>query len=129
MAEADLQFIISDLNTRIRSLESKYSGQGERLLIVNQNMIDEWKKIHTELRIVDSDLKELKHDLFQIKEAMKNLVHEMQNFARKDSIKVLEKYINIWNPLSFVTEEDVKRIVKAEASLASEKMGKKKKVK
>ena len=123
MPEADLQYIISDLNARMRTLESKYSNLGERLLIVNQNMIEEYKKIHQQIRLIDSDMKDIKHDLFQIKEALKNLVHEMQNFAKKDSIKVLEKYINMWNPLSFVTEEDVKRMLKDELK---NKQGKKK---
>jgi len=35
-------------------------------------------------------------------------------FARKDTLKVLEKYINMWDPLKFTTEEDVMRIVKGE---------------
>ena len=30
---------------------------------------------------------------------------------RKEQIKVLEKYINMWNPLNFVTEEEVLELI------------------
>ncbi len=32
---------------------------------------------------------------------------ELEFFARKENLKVLEKYINLWNPLNFVTKEEV----------------------
>ena len=75
---------------RVRILESKYNIMRERLLLINQNMIDEYKKLNEDIKIIEDELKELK----------------------KDSLKVLEKYINMWNPLNFVTEEDVLNIIK-----------------
>jgi len=35
----------------------------------------------------------------------------MESFAKQSDIKVLEKYINMWNPIEFVTEKDVLRIL------------------
>ncbi|MBI4448282.1 hypothetical protein HY643_04840, partial [Candidatus Woesearchaeota archaeon] len=36
----------------------------------------------------------------------------LTSFAKKENVKVLEKYINLWNPLNFVTREEAKRIAK-----------------
>jgi chaperonin cofactor prefoldin len=127
MPELDMQQIISDLNTRIRTLEAKYTNLGERLLIVNQNMISEYKHIHKELRTFDTDIKDIKHSLFQIKEVLQDITKELGKFAKKEHIKVLEKYINVWNPINFVTEEDVIRILeKQKKDVKPEKKGKKK---
>jgi len=35
----------------------------------------------------------------------------MQNFARKENVKVIEKYIGFWNPLNFVTQRDLERAI------------------
>lgn len=47
----------------------------------------------------------------------------MEHFSRKEDVRVLEKYINLWNPMKFVTEEDVKRILSSKKE--DEKVGRK----
>lgn len=113
--QQDISYVISDLIARIRVLESKYSLFGERMLIVNKNMIDEYKKLSQEIKTIDLEIKEIKNDLQHIKEVFKKMINEMESFARKENLKILEKYINFWNPLNFVTREEVIRIIQNEA--------------
>lgn len=103
--EVNLSYVLSDLNARVRVLESKYSLFGERLLVVNQNMIEEYKKMMRDLKAVQSELSEIKKEVFYLKEVLTDFNKEFDMFARKDSVKVLEKYINLWNPMNFVTEK------------------------
>ncbi|MBM3199607.1 hypothetical protein FJZ53_01630 [Candidatus Woesearchaeota archaeon] len=107
----DLAFVLNDLNARIRVLENKYSLFGERLLIVNQNMIEEYKKLMRNIKGIEEDLKEIKSDLHNVKEIVNGITKEMSIFARKDSLQVLEKYINLWNPMNFVTDKDVNNLI------------------
>jgi len=108
----DLAFVLNDLNARIRVLENRYSLFGERLLVINQNMIEEYKKLMRGIKAVEEDLKEIKKDVFNMKEIVSGLTKEMKLFARKDSLQVLEKYINLWNPMNFITEKDVVNLIK-----------------
>ena len=110
----DLSVILNDINARIRILEEKYTLFGERLLIINKNMIEEYKKTIRDIKNTESELKELKKDMFHIKEILKDLTREMSLFAKKDSLKILEKYINLWNPIKFTTEKDVIELIKRE---------------
>lgn len=110
---------IAELNSRLRILESKYTLMRERVFVVNQNMIEEYKTTMTEIKSINSDLKELKIEIFKIKETTANVVKEIGMLARKEQLKILEKYINFWNPLNFVTEKEVHEIVQ-------EKVGKRK---
>jgi len=114
MAEAtyqDISSVLSDIINRIRALESKYNLLGERILIINQNMISQYKKSLPEVKAINSDIKEIKTELFKLKEVIRDLTKEMQFFATKEDIKVLEKYINLWNPMKFVTEEELDNIL------------------
>ncbi len=109
--QTDLTYVLSDLNTRTRTLEGKYNILGERLLVVNQNMIEEYKKMINELRTQESDVLELKKEIENLKDILKQILKEIDSFAKKENIKVLEKYINLWSPLKFVTEKEVEDII------------------
>ena len=77
-------------------------------------MIGEYKKLIKEIKSLEAEIVDMKNDVNNIKNIIKHLTEEAKNFARKDSLRVLEKYINLWNPLNFVTQSDVKRIVEEE---------------
>ena len=47
--QTDLSYVLADLSSRVRILESKYNLIGERLLVVNKNMIEEYKKTLTQI--------------------------------------------------------------------------------
>tara|TARA_Y100000310_G_scaffold202483_1_gene202671 strand:+ start:9145 stop:9546 length:402 start_codon:yes stop_codon:yes gene_type:complete len=109
--ETDITFVISDINNRVRTLENRYNLFGERLLVVNQNMIEEYKKLTKEMRLINDDLKEMKQDMFKVRDVITNVVKEMEGFAKRDQIKVLEKYIDLWSPLNLVTRTEVRKLI------------------
>jgi len=104
--------IVEDLLNRIRSIEGKYSILGEQLLVVNENTLDSYKDLAKEIKVISEEIKEIRQDLSNFKETIKQLVKETEMFARKEQIKVLEKYINLWNPMEFITTEELDNILK-----------------
>ena len=116
-----------DPNERIRVLESKYSYLRDRMVLINENLVNEYKKLNQEIKVVDSELKDLKNDIFEIKEALRHVLGEMKNFARKEHFQVLEKYINMWNPFNFVTEEEVLELIKQKRGVKNTRKTKKSK--
>ena len=105
---------MNELNTRVRILEGKYNLTRERMLLINQNMIDHYKDLNSEIKIIKDDIREIKETLEIIKDTSRSLVKEMAFFARKEQLKVLEKYINMWNPLNFITQEEVVELIEKE---------------
>ncbi len=115
--------IVMDIGARIRVLENKYSTVNEHLLVINQNMIEEYKKLIEEIKAVNVEIKEIKESVFNLKDTAKKMVQEMGIFARKDELKVLEKYINLWNPIEFVTETDLNKILEEKLKKRTGKAG------
>lgn len=107
----DISYFISDLNSRVRTLENKYELLAERVLIANQNMIESHKRLSSEFTKVNQELQDLKSTIITFKETMRKLVDEISEFASKQEVKILESYINMWNPLKFVTTEEVEKII------------------
>ncbi len=108
---SDSSQILAELTNRLRVLESKQNLFSEKLLMVNQNMIEEYKKFNNDIKAMRAETSDIRKDMQNVKTIVKHLSEEAANFARKDTIKVLEKYINLWNPLRFVTREEVERLV------------------
>ena len=105
----------SELIGRIRINESRLSHLRERLLVTDNNSISEFKKISLDVRELNSELKGIKTDIFKVKEVLKDITKELENFARNQDVKILEKYINMWNPLNFITEKEVIKLIKENA--------------
>lgn len=102
----------TELIGRLRINEARLANLRERLVVTDNNMIDEFRKVSEQIKDLNIELKSMKNDLFKLREAMKDVVNEMSSFARNSEMKVLEKYINTWNPLNFVTEKEVLEIIK-----------------
>src|SRR3989344_4049039 len=109
--------ILIDLNSRLRALERKHIELKEKVLVINQNMLEEFKTLLNEIKGVTTDLKEIKDSTAKFQITIKQLVSELDSFANKDQVKALEKYINLWSPLNFVTEEEVKSLIKTAGSI------------
>lgn len=110
--QSDASYILNEVIARLRSLESKYNDITEKTLMINKNMLDEYKTFSRHLRLQESEMKDIKLELNKIKEVLKSVSSETQGYAKKENLKVLEKYINLLNPMNNLTEEDVRRIIK-----------------
>ena len=72
-------------------------------------MIYEYKKIMKEIQEFSQNTKTTKADMLRTQETVKEVVKEMSIFAKKDQLKVLEKYIDLLNIMDFVTEEELNK--------------------
>lgn len=104
------QDLLSDLIGRIRINESKISTLRERLLTTDQNMLAEYRKIIRDMKNLNFAINSLKKELAELRELINSSTKELSQFARKEELNVLEKYINLWNPLHFTTEKEVEKI-------------------
>ena len=105
------------------SIEYDISGSKERTLVsnilhrvkirdvINQNMMDHYKKLNSGIRTIEEDMTEIKQTLEVLRDAVRDVVKELRLLARKDDLKVLEKYINLWSPVNIVTKEEVEEML------------------
>ena len=100
-----------DVIGRIRDIESKVVILRDRIFVTDKNMIEEYRSINLQLKNINNEIKGIKADLTKVKQTIKHMITEVEAFARKDDLKVLERYINLWNPLHFMTEKEVKQLI------------------
>jgi len=103
---------MSNLNRRLRLVEETSTNIRRALQVTEQNMLSKNKTFSTDIRSITSDISDIKTEIAEIKEKILELIKELKETARRDEVKVLEKYINFWNPVKFVTQNEVDEIVK-----------------
>ena len=47
----------------------------------------------------------------EMKDKLVLVIKELQTVARREEVKVLEKYINLWNPIKFVSQNEIEAII------------------
>lgn len=103
---------VRDLNRRLRTLEERYTNLQTKAQITEQNMISRHKRFNIEVKTINADMTEQKKEIMEIKERILLMIRELKSSAKKEEVKVLQKYINLWEPLNFVTRNEVNEIIK-----------------
>lgn len=103
---------VGELGRRIRILEDRYSNLRRKTQITDQNMLIIQKKINREIKTIDNQLIEVQKEISQLDEKMKQILREIQNFAKSDDIKVLKRYLDFWQPVGFITKSEAENLVR-----------------
>lgn len=101
---------------RLRVLEERYTNMQTELRVTEENMISRNKKITTEVKSISMEINELKKEVNEIKDNILLMIREMQGFSKKEDTKVLQKYIEMWEPMNFVTHKEVEDIISEKLS-------------
>jgi 5-bromo-4-chloroindolyl phosphate hydrolysis protein len=111
---SDVRADINNLNTRIRLSEERFNDQRKKLQFLEQSQIEFQKKALGEIKMVQSDITALKRDLSETKSRLVLLIKELQLTAKQSDIQVLQKYMDMWQPVKWVQVDQVQRIVREE---------------
>jgi predicted nucleic acid-binding Zn-ribbon protein len=103
---------ISNLSRRLRLLEESFTNIRKALQVTEQNMLRKHKVFATDIRTLTSDIGDIKSEIAELRDKIIELIKELEGSAKRDEVKVLERYINFWNPVKFVTQNEVETIVK-----------------
>ena len=97
--------------SRLRIMEERYTNLQAEVRVTEENMIRRNRKTITDVKTLTSDINEVRKEIDEIKDKVLMVVKEIQGFAKKGDIQVLQKYIDMWEPMNFVTHKEVGEII------------------
>ncbi len=98
---------LNNVATRLKILEERYSTLRKKTQTAEHNIIEVEKNHYDDLRIINDDITEIKHKMRDILEKVSLLTDEVENFASRNDLKVIQKYVEYWQPVDFVTRKEV----------------------
>jgi len=116
-AATDFSGMANDLNSlgrRVRLIEEGSANVRNMLQITEENMISKNRTFNTEIKALTSDINETRKEVHELKDKILLIISELQTSAKKEDVRILEKYINMWNPVRFVTKGELDYVVQEE---------------
>ncbi|MFP4423599.1 MAG: hypothetical protein ACLFP2_00040 [Candidatus Woesearchaeota archaeon] len=106
-----LRHDFSSLSRRLRELEERTQNLRKKIQMADQNFMSQNKKNIQGLRDSHAEINELKKFMNDLDNKLLLLIKELRMCARKEDVNELERYINIWEPINFVTRKEVEKIL------------------
>jgi len=108
---SDLSSQLINISRRLRILEERYLNLRKKTQVSDQNMLAIQKNVARELRATHDELLEFRRDFMDLKDKVKLIVRELKTSAKSDELEIIKKYVNLWEPINFVTRGEVDSIV------------------
>ena len=99
--------------TRIRSAEERINNIRKSIQLNGQNYLDMNKKFNEETTVINSEITDLKRTINDIKSKIELIIKELTLTSKREDLEVVNKYLELWKPVNFVTQREVKKIIKA----------------
>lgn len=96
---------------RLRVLEGRYTNLQSELRVTEENMINRGKRLTKDIKTLTLDINEMRKEINEIKDKVLMIIKELQAFAKREDVKILQKYIEMWDPMNFVTHNEVEEII------------------
>ena len=107
---------VGDFLSRLRLLEERYANLRREHQTTNQNMIENHQHLTKQQRKLSDTLRDLKRELNDLKEQLGTMQGELADAASAHDLKILEKYLEFWQPLDFITRHEAERLISEAAS-------------
>ncbi len=100
---------ILTVTQRQKDLESSLDIVSEKLEMLDHNSVSNSKKTNNDIKNIRDEIHDIKQEIKQIQEFNAKVVKQVKMMAGSDEVAKLEKYIDLWNPMDFVTREELEK--------------------
>ena len=91
--------VIAKLNRRLSLIENRVDNVRDQVELIETNLVDKHKSATSGLSELNNKIKDFNSKIIDLKNENMRLSSQLSNFATKQDVQVLERYINFWNPL------------------------------
>jgi hypothetical protein len=97
----------------VKGLEGKVNNLLREVDLIKNDFLHKVDTLKTEVKTLNGEIVELKHTQERDSQKMDLIIKELKKTAGREDVATLQKYVDFWNPMSFVTQRDLERAVEA----------------
>ncbi len=107
--QANLIKDINDSSRRLKVLEDRYLTIRKKTQLTDQNMLEMSKRFNSEIVALNGELNKLRILMKDVTEKVNQLITETGGLAKRQELITLNKYVDLWRPMNFITREQMNR--------------------
>ena len=116
MAQDPTTALLSEFGTRLTEIEERQRLIKDRVLLIGENLISTKEDIEETNLEFKKKIKQMEFEIKSLKQITKRIVDELENFARKSELEILQRQAKIFQPIEFARIKDIVNIVREELS-------------
>jgi hypothetical protein len=106
-----IQFLLSDFNTRLRDIDERNRLVRERVLVLGKNVLASRQEIEDMLKELHTQNLQMKAELDKLKRLCNNLLLESGRAVKQEEIMVIERMLKDFQPMEFMRKKDVEELL------------------
>ncbi len=103
--------ISNNINRRIRVLEERFQNLAKKQQVTEENMLETNKDHETQLKRLTQEVEDLSKKYLALRDRLQDMGHEIDSKAAQQEFLVVKKYLELWKPVNFVSEQTVERLI------------------
>jgi histidyl-tRNA synthetase len=111
--EEPATFDASKLYVWIKAVESKVNNLIREVDMLKGDLIKKNSSLRKEVKTMSDDFLEVRHQQQKTIQKMDLVIKELKQTAGAEEVMTLKKYLDLWNPMHFVTQRDLERAIEA----------------
>jgi hypothetical protein len=116
----NFQFLLTDLNTRLRDITERNRILRERVLLLGQNLISSKQESEESLRTLKKENNAVKNKIGNLEKISNSLLAEFNKFVKRDEMILVERMLKDFQPLEFMRKKDVEEMINQKLSTKKE---------
>ena len=119
--DAQIKFLLSDFNTRLKDTEERNKLIRERVLLLGKNLILIRKESEEEIKELKQKNTQIQQDLEKLKKTSNALLTEFDKFVKREELTLIERMLKDFQPLEFMRKKDVQEMINKEINTIKSK--------
>ena len=103
---------LSMINRRLKLLETSFSNLRSKTQSVENNEIQNNKENRVNIKALEEENNDIHGVMRDIQENLKIIISELKQSAKKQEISTIQHYLDMWNPVQFITKDQAKKLAK-----------------
>lgn len=103
--------LLAEVSSGLRILEDRYYNLRKKAQLIEQSLLDAQRSFAREKRVLAEELIDTRMKVQELLEEIELMKSEIKDAVKQSDLKVLEKYLDMWEPIQFVTRKEVDEIL------------------
>lgn len=92
--------------------EDRYRNLQKRSQLTEDALLQFEKELRAQLRVVTQQVSGMRKKLMEISTTVDAMQGELKHVVQRHELKAIERYVDLWQPVDFITRDEAKRMMK-----------------
>ena len=108
---SSLNGMINDMARRLRILEEKLNNIDRKIKLNEENAISNLKRVNLSISSFQDDVNDFRKHMKTDDARTELIIKELKLSAKKEDVAVLQRYIELWDPVKFATHAEIEKVI------------------